>query len=1022
VDAGHFDTSVTGGTTAMRLALFYKFAGASESSSVNIDNQSATPAINVAGRVYSWTDVDSSNIFGGVTLKEDSANGGTLIEFSALSGLTTDMNIIRVGLMHTGTTPTDLSIVSPTADGIHALRGSPDDFSTPNQARTAAVLEYPVQTAGTDPLSANPSTYGITSSVSSGANDVGVSFALQGTTGGGPTTETLEPTSVIGTPLNLTAQGGAGSFLAAINSLTGGYLGGTDPSGISPNITFEGTADNPGNPTTATTITIPATVQNNDIIIVSVVNGDGTAQPTISDNSTVNNWTDGINGGVVKHQAGTAMAGTVFWKRITNASLEAGATVSLSGMTGSTCANLSVRRGCVTSGSPVDGTPVSESNASGNNTQAGITTLTDGAVVQLAIFYSDNTNATSGYTATSPATLTERNEITSSGGQDSGLAVAADIKATAGATGAFSWNPGTAQISVSIAYALKPASQAASTVNTNVRAAVEDPVDTMVTGSNTGVITAVLRRLGNGATDPTAVIRLRRAGINTDIAASGSLTIDQTSFTAETFSFDQSVLSGNGSDVEVFVEGTGVSGALVEVDYIKWDAQTQAASAVNASGGVARPKAIAHPGSAATVPVAATNGTPQPVARAFAGSATVTQIAAAGGNAQPKATAYAGTATVGTLVAGGNAQPVARAFAGSAATVPVSASGGTATPVMTIFPGDASAPVNVAGGTATPVASAFGGSATAPGVSASGGSVTPKVAVFAGSAAIVPVTAAGGSSTPVARVFAGAAVVDQIASAGGTARPIVQAFAGTGTFGTQVTGGNAQPVARAHPGSAATISVEAVGGTARPVETVYPGIVTTGMLAQGGTPQPVARAFGGSASAPGVSASGGTARPVASASGGSVTTGVIASGGAVSVFAVVSGGSASVPGVSALGGVASPVARVSSGMVEPTNEASGGVARPVARVFGGAADPINFAAGGVARPVAVVSPGAVVQVVQQASGGTARPVANVSAGFAAGDVTLAGIELTGVEGTYGVTEEGGYGASERDTSYTTVDF
>jgi hypothetical protein len=400
-----------------------------------------------------------------------------------------------------------------------------------------------------------------------------------------PTGETLRPTGVSGLS-NLT-----GSHTDIDEdpdgTITDAGLIGSDPSGTPPNITFEGSVDNTGNPTTSTSVTIPATVNDGDIILVSVVNGDGTAQPTISDNSGVGNWTDNTNGGVAKFQAGTAMAGAVFWKRITNQAVERSKVVSLGGITGSTCANLSVRRGCVASGSPIDGTPVSEGNASGNNTQAGITTLTDGAAVHVVVFYSDNTAVTTNMVATSPATITKGGEIYSSGGNDSGLAHFREIKATAGATGAFTWAPGTNQVSTSIAFALKPASSPAQTVNTQADVAMGNPVGALATGAGTGEIRSRIRKKGTGS-DPQGRIELRNAAgtlLGTPVTDRAITESDANGQTANAF-FNQSIIL-NSADVVLRFVGTGASGGLAELVAVEWNAQIATVANVDLSGTLA---------------------------------------------------------------------------------------------------------------------------------------------------------------------------------------------------------------------------------------------------------------------------------------------------------------------------------------------------------------------------------------------------------------------------------------------------
>lgn len=206
-----------------------------------------------------------------------------------------------------------------------------------------------------------------------------------------------------------------------------------------------------GNPTTSATATIPATVNDGDILILSVCNAGATGPGnTPTDTSGVGSWTQKGSG------AGTAMGASVWYKRVTAQALERLATVTKAGQTDSTSLILTPYRGCLASGDPFDVSPVYENNASADNTHAQITTLTDGAFVCLDVAYSDNTAVTISQSTTSPGALTERLEVASTGGGDSGLAHASAEKATAGATGAFTWNPTTDQISVSAVYALKP--------------------------------------------------------------------------------------------------------------------------------------------------------------------------------------------------------------------------------------------------------------------------------------------------------------------------------------------------------------------------------------------------------------------------------------------------------------------------------------------------------------------------------------------------------------------------------------
>lgn len=113
-----------------------------------------------------------------------------------------------------------------------------------------------------------------------------------------------------------------------------------------------------------------------------------------------------------------------------------------------------------------------------------------------------------------------------------------------------------------------------STVNTEVRAPMSDPVDTLVTGAASGEIRVQVRKLGSG-TDPTVVVTVRNAaGTNLATAvASTAVTATGTAGQVVSGTFDQSVIS-NKTDVVVWVTGTGAVGGLVEVGAVRWYAKT----------------------------------------------------------------------------------------------------------------------------------------------------------------------------------------------------------------------------------------------------------------------------------------------------------------------------------------------------------------------------------------------------------------------------------------------------------------
>lgn len=217
-------------------------------------------------------------------------------------------------------------------------------------------------------------------------------------------------------------------------------------------ISVAGTALAAGNPTTSFTITLPAT-QANDVIVLEYVHR-GTADATIGGTYTGPAFTE-------KHDQqfnSSTFSGKTLWSRATGD--HSGQTVTGSGLTNSCAAYVVVYRGVDTGADPLgDATVVGEQNASGDETQAQITTATDGAWVALVVVNSPDLDVTT-QACTSPGTLTERAEKLSTGGTDSSISHASAEKATAGGTGAFTWAQ-TNAASGSWAYAIKPAVAAA---------------------------------------------------------------------------------------------------------------------------------------------------------------------------------------------------------------------------------------------------------------------------------------------------------------------------------------------------------------------------------------------------------------------------------------------------------------------------------------------------------------------------------------------------------------------------------
>jgi hypothetical protein len=198
--------------------------------------------------------------------------------------------------------------------------------------------------------------------------------------------------------------------------------------------------------TTSFSLTLPTTVAD-DIIIVEYVHR-GTADATLGGTYSGGAFTE-------KHDQtfGTSFSGKTLWSRATGN--HSGQTVTGSGLTDSCAAVATIYRGALTSGDPLaDATVVGEANASGDETQAAITTATNNAMVCLVVVNSPDLAVTSP-TCTSPGALTNRAERLSTGGTDSSIMHASALKATAGATGAFTWAQ-TNAASGSWAYAITP--------------------------------------------------------------------------------------------------------------------------------------------------------------------------------------------------------------------------------------------------------------------------------------------------------------------------------------------------------------------------------------------------------------------------------------------------------------------------------------------------------------------------------------------------------------------------------------
>jgi hypothetical protein len=212
-------------------------------------------------------------------------------------------------------------------------------------------------------------------------------------------------------------------------------------------VTFVANALGSNAATTSFSITLPATASG-DIIILEYTHrgtGDATLGGTYSGPAFAE-----------KHDqqyATSTFSGKTCWSRATGD--HSGQTVTGSGLTNSCAAIVTVYRGAVASGDPLaDATIVGEQNASANETQAGITTATNGCYVVLVVVNSPDVSVTSP-TMNGLAAMTNRAELLSTGGTDTSIMHADIEKYNAGATGSFTWAQ-TDGAGGSWAYAIEP--------------------------------------------------------------------------------------------------------------------------------------------------------------------------------------------------------------------------------------------------------------------------------------------------------------------------------------------------------------------------------------------------------------------------------------------------------------------------------------------------------------------------------------------------------------------------------------
>ncbi len=194
---------------------------------------------------------------------------------------------------------------------------------------------------------------------------------------------------------------------------------------------------------TTLNITLP-TVQADDVMLLEYTHR-GTGTGTLG-GAGGSGWTNKLS-----RTYNTSMSAHLYYKRCDGS--ESGDALTVSGLTDSCAGCVTVYRGCVTSGDPIEA-GTSEENASANESHAAITTLTNGAFVVLTVANTPDLAVTSPST-TSPGALTQRAERLNTTGTDTSICHNSAEKTGAGTTGSLTWAQ-TNAISASFAYALTP--------------------------------------------------------------------------------------------------------------------------------------------------------------------------------------------------------------------------------------------------------------------------------------------------------------------------------------------------------------------------------------------------------------------------------------------------------------------------------------------------------------------------------------------------------------------------------------
>lgn len=224
---------------------------------------------------------------------------------------------------------------------------------------------------------------------------------------------------------------------------------------------------------TSFTLTIPAAVAADDILLLAITCRDSLGDPIVTDDDSAGNaWAKLLSG-----NNGTSLA-AVYWKRATSATASKTVTVNdnAGDATTSICGALLPAVGVDTGATPyADAT--FQANASGTDAHTGFTPGANGAGIVLCVFNATNDLDPASLACTDPGALTAGSIYgESTAGSDCSAEIGAGVQTTAAATGNLTWTQ-TNAATMSIALSLTAAVVAASSILPLVANDMAGPVD-----------------------------------------------------------------------------------------------------------------------------------------------------------------------------------------------------------------------------------------------------------------------------------------------------------------------------------------------------------------------------------------------------------------------------------------------------------------------------------------------------------------------------------------------------------------